>query len=692
MGSARKTVLISEPQGITGELQFDNANPYLPYMWAILKSHWERNCTEDNTYEWLDPIWWNDMPELLLEPYRGQTIDVLGLSCYTWNWYVQCKIAAMVKADNPECLVIAGGPEPDYKDPEFFNKHPYIDMVAVKDGEITFSKILAKLARQDRNFLDVGGLYMPGNNGRHVHTGPAEVPLVFDYSPYVEQTDYYERLIKQHKGFCFDVIIETNRGCPYGCSFCDWGSNTMSKIRRFDMSRIKAEIEWLGRMNVSCIMLADANFGIFPRDVEIADLLNATREKYHGYPKYIFYSAAKNNPDRVIAIAKKFSQSGICTSHALSIQHTRPEVLAATERSNISSEKQIEVVRTMIESHVPIEVQLILGIPGDTYELWKNCLADLMEWGIHEDYLIQPYRLLPNAPASEKSFIDKWQIKWIERVMFDQTLRDVNPKSRDVLRKQERVVVESATFSQADWVKMATYSAFVKALHNGSLTQRIAVYLRLTHQVSYFEFYSDLIENGLNCDGISRDFLQAVTEHYQQFQITENASDHMELKSLSGLPYLLHPSRWLYVQICLNLDAFFRMLKRYLLDKYPFGANLAAVIDYQKELIILPAFECNHGKTFQVDFDFMGYFQQARARNGAEYLPEPGRAPGTMVHVSDRNCGERGGGGFYSQALDWSSDSQEERWAKWIERIVLGRSSAAMHNFQQFKMEHPILS
>jgi len=693
--ATHKTVLISEPQGITGELQFDNAKPYLPYMWAILKSYWERHGDEDDPYEWLEPIWQNDMPDFLLQPYQDLTIDVLGLSCYTWNWEVQCGIAQQVKARNPNCLVVAGGPEPDYKDPDFFRKYPYIDIVAVKDGEITFNKLLSKISRDDRDFRDIGGLYMAGTDGNgHICTGPAQVPTVFDHSPYVAQSTYYERLLERYGAASFDVIIETNRGCPYACSFCDWGSNTMSKIRRFDIARIEAEIDWLGRMKIGCVMLADANFGIFPRDVEIADLLNATREKYNGHPRYIYYSAAKNHPDRVIAIAQKFAQSGICTAHALSIQHTRPEVLAATERSNISAEKQVEVVKAMMEARFPIEVQLILGIPGDTYALWKACLADLMEWGIHEDYLIQAYHLLPNAPAAEKSFMDTWQIKTIKRVMFDQTLREFHAKSRDIIRKREKIVVQSKTYSREDWIKMSTYAAFIKALHTASLTQRIAVYLRLTHHVSYLEFYERLIEEGFQRMALTRQWYQAVSNHYLDFLENEDTSDHMKVELLPRLPYALQPFRWLYVQACLHIDQFFDALKAYLLDQYPLATNLASVIEYQKQLVILPTFDRDVGKTFRTDFNWMCYFEEARARRGSATLGEPAPAPGAVVKATDRMSCERSntaskaeGGGFFGKPLEWGSGDLEDRWAKWIERTVIGRSSTAMHNFQQLRLK-----
>ena len=33
-------------------------------------------------------------------------------------------------------------------------------------------------------------------------------------------------------------MLESNRGCPYGCTFCDWGSATLSKVRNFDLDRV----------------------------------------------------------------------------------------------------------------------------------------------------------------------------------------------------------------------------------------------------------------------------------------------------------------------------------------------------------------------------------------------------------------------------------------------------------------------
>ena len=398
------TVLISEPS-------VERQAPFLPYMWGVLKTASDLFDDLADQFSWLDPIYRRGLVQEMLAPYDLMTVDVLGLSCYTWNFKLQCELARAVKAANSRCLIVAGGPEPDVKNREFFRLHPYIDVVVVKDGELTFSHLLRTVARS-ASLSGIGGLYLPDGSGRNVvFTGPPKLPTDFTASPYLRHSAYYEALIKnkdEHTQFC--MIWETNRGCPYSCSYCDWGSATMSKIRAFDLDRVKREAEWIARSGVNLLFQADANFGILKRDIEIAEaLIEAYR--VHGYPRYLCYSPAKNNPDRSLAIAKRFAKAGICSRHSLAIQHTDVDVLASTDRQNISPEKQIALARAILDAGYGLDVHLILGIPGDTYQKWKQCFADLMEWGIHEEYFVFFYNLLPNAPAADPAFIERWGIK-----------------------------------------------------------------------------------------------------------------------------------------------------------------------------------------------------------------------------------------------------------------------------------------
>jgi putative methyltransferase len=674
IGARRRNVLISEPHAI------DYPAHFLPYMWSVLKSYWERHGSDRDAYTWLDPIFMNADPDALLAPYAGVSIDVLGLSAYTWNWNLQCAIAKRVKSAHPNCLVVAGGPDPDLKDLDFARTYPFIDLVVEKDGEIPFTKILERLLDGGRHWDDVGGVWLP-EGGSLRRTGPAEVPALFDYSPYLDQSAYYERLLAGTRPGAFHATMETNRGCPYACTFCDWGSATMSKVRRFEMARVEAEIDFFSRMKVGNLICADANFGILARDVEIAECINRS-VRAHGYPLQVHWHAAKNNPERVIAIARTFLETGVCPMHMLAVQHTRDEVLAATDRANIPTEKYVQVVKTLLGGGAPITVQLILGIPGDSYESWKGCLADLMEWGVHEDYDVYFYCLLPNAPAANPEFLRTWEVETVDRQIFSGTAMTWTPAELDVRANRNRLIVKTRLYSREDWVRMFTHTMVVKALHNASITRLIAIYLRLTHGVPYQTFYEAIGEDFFPHDPVASPWHDAIVGCYRRFLEEADAHDRMRLDELPRLSYELDPSRWLNVEICRDLDRFFAHLGSFLVQRFPTARNLPSVLEYQRQMIIVPSYDAGRGKSFRTEFDWPAYFTEAGGRTGSESLPEPRAAAGALVEVSDRTCGEYG---YLVQPLEWGTGDDDARWQTWLERVVLNRNSSAKRNFRQIR-------
>ena len=678
----RKHVLISEPQ-----LE-EMGMPYLPVMWSIFKTYWEHHGSERDALEWLPPVHRMGQVDALLAPYDGTSIDVLGVSCYTWNSAINVLLAAEVKRRHPHCIIIAGGPDPDYKDPDFFRKHPYIDMIAVKDGEIPFTMLLEKVLSRDTRelledsdaFADIPGLYLPNPDGPHRFTAPAQVPAVFEHSPYIEQSAYYEQLMAELHTNSVIAVWETNRGCPFSCSYCDWGSSTMSKVRRFDMERIRAEAEWFGRMKVGFIMLADANFGMLPRDLEICDMVIESNRTY-GFPGYLSYNTAKNNPERTVEIARRIVESGLASSHILSIQHTDLDVLAATERANISVAKQIEVVRALLSDGIPMYVQLILGIPGDTYEKWKRCFSDLMEWGIHSYYWIYPYTVLPNAPAAEPEFKARWEYEVRPRyVLLNHGLRPPGPFD-EVMEAVSQVIVRSKTFTHEDWVEMMTYAAIVKALHNCSVTQMLAIYLRFTHGVDYADFYDAVIEEFFETAEPSRAWYEQVRAHYREYLEDPRGIDYLSIPQLPKFEYEVEPSRWIYVQICYALDEFFERLEEFLAANYPHIENLSSAIAFQKNIMIVPSYDRTRGKVFLTDHDWPSYFAEARRLMTYAPLSEPDEAEGALVAATDQNWHDE----RMSMPLLWSG-SAEERWTQWIKATVVGRNSAFKNNHQRLRL------
>ena len=93
-------------------------------------------------------------------------------------------------------------------------------------------------------------------------------------------------------------IVETNRGCPFSCTFCVWGISALNKVLKFSMQRVKEELNYVAKSSFksSAIVLGDANFGILPRDVQIAEHVRRGVYEAGGFPlEFPVFSASESN-------------------------------------------------------------------------------------------------------------------------------------------------------------------------------------------------------------------------------------------------------------------------------------------------------------------------------------------------------------------------------------------------------------
>ena len=110
----------------------------------------------------------------------------------------------------------------------------------LNEGELAFEK----LVKNFDNLPAVDGIIY-NDNGRTVTNKPSARinDLTILPSPYLDGT--FDDLVEKHPEVEWNCTIETNRGCPYKCSFCDWGSLTYSKVKKFELERIFDEFEWV---------------------------------------------------------------------------------------------------------------------------------------------------------------------------------------------------------------------------------------------------------------------------------------------------------------------------------------------------------------------------------------------------------------------------------------------------------------
>ena len=229
---------------------------------------------------------------------------------------------------------------------------------------------------------------------------------------------------------------------------------------------------------------------------------------------------------------------------------------------------------------------------------------------------------------------------------------------------------------------MATEAAFTKALHNTGLTQKLAVYLRLTHDIPYRFFYDRLLHDPSG-PALLRELWEQIATHYTEFLANEWASDHIPVVGVPGFDLALHPSYWLYVALCRDLDRFFAEIGASLSQAYPTATLLDELVRYQRQVVVTPHLRAENGVALDVSHDWASYFAAARGRDGDNAMPEPTPMAPSTVLAGGRRSGDPGRhadrAGYYERDFSWQAGDPQGLTARWIKSVVLGRNSAAIN-------------
>ena len=143
-------------------------------------------------------------------------------------------------------------------------------------------------------------------------------------SPYT--SGVFEKLMKENPNEKWIVSWETNRGCPFSCTYCDWGSAINSKVARFEIERLYLELQWFAKNKVEFIYVCDANFGMLPRDYDIVQYAGKLKKEV-GYPHILSVQSTKNARERSYKVQKALFDHGLTKGINIALQSTDAHTL-----------------------------------------------------------------------------------------------------------------------------------------------------------------------------------------------------------------------------------------------------------------------------------------------------------------------------------------------------------------------------
>jgi radical SAM superfamily enzyme YgiQ (UPF0313 family) len=418
--------------------------------------------------------------------------DVLALSNYPWNHTLGLELFRVMRDVFPKTLCVMGGSniphQPDLQE-KFMASKSVIDTYVYMEGEIGFSNIVAKILEGglDREWLKqkpIPGCLFVDTNGKFVRGPNLPRRKALDEFP----SPYLTGILDKFFDGKLSPMMETNRGCPFSCTFCHEGHSVYQKVNFFSTERVMAELEYIAERVPSSIhnlMLCDPNFGMYRRDLEICTSI-ATIQARTGWPEDIFATTGKNNKDRIATGLHKLNGA---MPMWLSVQSMDQDVLDNIKRTNISLGDMMEIQSALTDNQLPSQSEIILGLPGESYTSHIESISKLVTANVDT---ITAYTLMLldgtelNTPEERK----KWEFKSKYRVLprdFGQLRNGKN------VVEVEEVVIGSKDLSFDEYIAMRRFHFLLSVIYNGKACASLFKLLKEL-DVPMFPFLKAMLE------------------------------------------------------------------------------------------------------------------------------------------------------------------------------------------------------
>lgn len=398
-----------------------------------------------------------------LQAIQALRARIVCLSAYVWNIGLVRRLVNDLRDDPDIRHIILGGHQISAQIERYIDRRDHKTLVINGQGEIPFRAVLQRLAGGS----EIGPLKGISfyRDGEVCNGGEADRLTCLDDIPSPFLNGQFDKM--EHP----TTVFETNRGCPFRCTFCTWGGDTM-KVAKFSLDRVKEELLWIAKRSVLFLYIADANWGMLPRDVEISEYI-ARLKKSYGSPWGVYYAAAKNRPKGSIACIEKFYEGGVITSQALGIQSMNPMTLSLVERENIKTDAFVEMFAQLNRRNIDSYCELIWPLPGETIDTLKRGFECLLELGARTT-IMYPAVLINNAKLTDQA------------QKFDLEFADANDWM------SELKIVKATQFADRNDVESGFwfyYSYFL--LGNCDFHKAILRYLRATTGAKYADIITE---------------------------------------------------------------------------------------------------------------------------------------------------------------------------------------------------------
>lgn len=446
-----------------------------------LHGYFRKNYSEyAENVKWYPCIIFHKSTQELAQYCVKHQLDFFCISLYIWNLYDVLDVVRPLKEElqrigyTKQIKIVAGGPSCDAVKDDWENKYPYIDHFVVGQGEKAWANLILD-ALGVRDISTDGStniVFLKNNEIQTTKKYDYEFVRGIHYSPYLECKDLVVEILEEYKDIRKNLgwLYETQRGCPYHCTFCDWNGGQSNKTQKRNHVNFLDEIDFFIENQLYNIYIGDANFGMWDVDVQIMERI--CEHKRNGHPiKFYTYSLNKKITENHKKIMNLLVEHKLYDTWVkFSAQDVHEDILKIIDRPGNWPETKAfatELYDTYRNKKRmgKIWIELIMGLPGQTVESWRKSLNEIYYNGFYAR--TYPCIVLPNAPLSyDLEYRKKYQIydeiifEVLDSVTKGTTVEEIYSRPNENFRY--RMITSTFSFSSSDWIKMTMLSQLYK--------------------------------------------------------------------------------------------------------------------------------------------------------------------------------------------------------------------------------------
>jgi radical SAM superfamily enzyme YgiQ (UPF0313 family) len=367
--------------------------------------------------------------------------DLIGMTVLTPSAPICEILSEALRAKLPEAKIVWGGIHAEVFPKEIINAG-WSDFVVHQDGEITITKLVDALAKNETDFSDVDGLSWRTTDGEAVTNKPRELNRNLDdlHYPAWHLFPIHKYGLLPFADIAKPVLtMAGSRGCPYRCDYCSLIHTGGKTFRRRDPIKIVDEYEYLvDRYGVKQIGFIDPIFPLIKKDLKplCEEIVKRGLDK-----KCVWLSETR--ADRLDAETTQMMYEGGCRRVLMGIE-SGSDLLLGNVNKTLTTSKVREGVANAHNAGIQSVGLFMLGLPGETPEMSKQTI----EFAVDLDLDFAKFAITVPFPGS-KLFDDRWQ-----KTLFRDDWENYTTFNPD----PDRLVYHPHNYDPAELIRMQSYA------------------------------------------------------------------------------------------------------------------------------------------------------------------------------------------------------------------------------------------